>query len=291
MWLTALVALAAVAQEKPDPMELVDTEHTFAEAAATEGTNHAFLTFLADDGIIYRPGPVNGKEYLADKPETGSRLTWEPEYAEITSLGDMGWTTGPWEWHKTPSEPPSLFGQYVSVWKRQLDGAFKLVLDIGTSHPAPGREVDDLGLTVLDQVFPETPSPADLAQEKEDLLEFDRKFAKAAEKIGVRHAFQNVAAEDILLLRENLYRMIGFDEIDEHLAQFTGAYNRNPEGAGIAQTGELGYTYGRGKILPPGVDPSDYEPFAYASIWRMVDKGHWELAVDVMVQVPRSEGE
>jgi hypothetical protein len=289
--LAVCVAASAVEPPKVDPMELVKVEQAFGDAAQRDGTRQAFLTYLAEDGIVFMPGPVNGKEYYEARQESASRLSWQPEYAEITSLGEMGWTTGPWEWREDRAAEPSVFGQYVSIWKRQPGGEFKLVLDIGTSHPGPGREVDDLGLTVLDQVYPQSQRPADLTQEREELLEFDRQFSKAAELLGVREAFPKVAAEDILLLRDDFDRLIGHDEMDEHLSRLLGAYNRNPEGARIARSGELGYTWGLGRLLPKGTPASEYEDFAYASIWRLVEIGRWELAVDVMVKLPKSEGD
>src|SRR3989441_7013168 len=38
-------------------------QRAYARAAATKGTRDAFLEFLADDGIIFQPGPVNGKQF------------------------------------------------------------------------------------------------------------------------------------------------------------------------------------------------------------------------------------
>ena len=40
-------------------LAIVEAERAFARAAATKGTRDAFLEFLADDGIIFQPGPVN----------------------------------------------------------------------------------------------------------------------------------------------------------------------------------------------------------------------------------------
>jgi hypothetical protein len=38
-----------------DIEELVEAEHRFAEAAATDGMRDAFLAVLADDGVMFRP--------------------------------------------------------------------------------------------------------------------------------------------------------------------------------------------------------------------------------------------
>lgn len=42
---------------------LIETELAFAEAAKNTSTRDGFLKFIADDGILFRPHPVNGKEF------------------------------------------------------------------------------------------------------------------------------------------------------------------------------------------------------------------------------------
>src|SRR5260370_31801 len=62
---------------------LVQAEHDFAKAAATKGTRAAFLEFLADDGIIFQPGPVNGKKFWTGRPAGKGLLSWEPAFADV----------------------------------------------------------------------------------------------------------------------------------------------------------------------------------------------------------------
>ena len=41
---------------------MVAAERKFYQTGQEKGTRAAFLTFLADDGIVFRPGPLNGKD-------------------------------------------------------------------------------------------------------------------------------------------------------------------------------------------------------------------------------------
>ena len=53
--------------------------------------------------------------------------------------GDMGFTTGPWEAKgDINDEKPSGYGHFVTVWKKQADGSWKFVVDLGISHPQSG---------------------------------------------------------------------------------------------------------------------------------------------------------
>src|SRR4051812_3029105 len=60
------LGLAALRGHAETPAEavraLVDAERNFSQAGQEKGTRAAFLEFLADDAIVFRPGPVNGKE-------------------------------------------------------------------------------------------------------------------------------------------------------------------------------------------------------------------------------------
>src|SRR5205807_7658898 len=109
---------------------LVEMEHAFAKAAATKGTRDAFIEFLADDGIVFQPGPVNGKKFWTERERRKGSLSRESEYADISRAGDLGWSTGPWEVRPNgPSDKPVAFGEYFTIWKKQNDGSWKAVLD------------------------------------------------------------------------------------------------------------------------------------------------------------------
>src|SRR5438034_2267333 len=66
---------------------LVEMEHTFAKAAATKGTRDAFIEFLADDGIVFQPGPLNEKKFWTERERRKGLLSWEPEYADVSRAG------------------------------------------------------------------------------------------------------------------------------------------------------------------------------------------------------------
>src|SRR6266568_7354307 len=119
-------------------LAIVEAERAFAKAAATKGTRDAFLEFLADDGIIFQPGPVNGKKFWTERPSRKSLLSWEPVFADVSRAGDLGYTTGPWEFRPNgPDDQPVAFGQYFTIWKKQRDGSWKAVLDRGVSSDKP----------------------------------------------------------------------------------------------------------------------------------------------------------
>jgi ketosteroid isomerase-like protein len=122
---------------KNDLQRLVETEQNFARTASEKGTKAAFLEFLADDGIVFNPTEANGKLVWKGRPESPALLSWNPAWADISSDGKLGFTTGGWEFRpKGKTDKPTGFGEYVTLWQKQADGSFKAVLDIGINHPA-----------------------------------------------------------------------------------------------------------------------------------------------------------
>src|SRR4051812_17077302 len=67
---------------------IVNTERAFARTAAEKGTRDAFLAFMADDSIVFAPGPTNGKKNWEARAKRPGLLSWEPMYADISAAGD-----------------------------------------------------------------------------------------------------------------------------------------------------------------------------------------------------------
>lgn len=116
-------------------LQLMELDLKFGVAAATKGLE-GWMSFFAEDASIFPEGRpiITGVEKIrAYYEETGfdpTSLSWKPVKAEISSSGDMGYTIGYWE-IRTEGAAASASGKYVTVWKKQLDGSWKVVADIG----------------------------------------------------------------------------------------------------------------------------------------------------------------
>src|SRR5450432_2324551 len=109
-----------------------ESEKKFYEMGQEHGARTAFLHFLADDAIVFRPGPVNGKEVWSKRPEGGISLKWKPEFVWVSRGADLGYSTGPAEWRKAKEdEKPFGYGQFITIWKKQRDGNWRAALDVG----------------------------------------------------------------------------------------------------------------------------------------------------------------
>ena len=115
-----VVAMSAQAQSALQDM--VKTEQAFSKMAEEQNARDAFVAFIADDGLLFRPGAVNGKQWMQEHPvppsDKNPLLAWQPAFAGMSVSGDLGFTTGPWESKADRSDQtPSGYGDFVTVWK------------------------------------------------------------------------------------------------------------------------------------------------------------------------------
>lgn len=143
-WALARVDSAAARQA------LLDADKAFARETGENGLE-GFLSFFAEDATIFPPnspilrGKARIREHYAKAFGTpGFRLTWTPIDADVAENGDLGYTYGTFEMSKQDASGRLLSrsGKYCTIWKKQSDGRWKVVADIGNTGdvPAPGRE-------------------------------------------------------------------------------------------------------------------------------------------------------
>lgn len=126
--------LAATPAPASDFEELVAAERAFAADASARTTRAAFLAYLAEDGLVFEPGPTSGKRVWESRREDKAKLEWAPELAEVAASGDLGYTSGPWRYTPEGAEKPVAFGHYFTVWRKDADGKWKVLIDHGVSH-------------------------------------------------------------------------------------------------------------------------------------------------------------
>ena len=117
---------------------LLEADKNFAKAAAARGAE-GFLSFFADDAAILPKNgpPITGKEKLAAAfretwAQPGYSLQWTPLKAEMARSGDIGYTYGSYERKRNvDGKAVAETGKYVTVWRRQRDGKWKVIVDMG----------------------------------------------------------------------------------------------------------------------------------------------------------------
>ena len=282
--LLAIIISCGTQQPPPDPMVLVNIENAFGAAAANKGLRDAFLEYSADQAVMFVPGVVRVKDHYGPAPKRPGFLSWHPLYAEIASSGDLGWTTGPWEWGQdSTGKSFQATGNYITIWKRQADSTWKFVLDVGVAHLAPMAQFPAPLLRALDR--PNERQQIDPGLGREQLLEAEYAFRSASISEGLVAAYQAWMTEDFRYYRMGGRPIQGVDSVTAALSQSVGTCSWEVDHAEVSQNSDLGYTYGLSTLS----DSQDTLRFSFMRIWRRNIEGVWKVGLDIQVPLPPLE--
>ena len=280
--LAAAVASSVPAQNRRSVdslMAMVATERAFSRMSEEKGIRASFTEFIAEDGILFRPRAVLGKKWMQDNPlppsTTRPLLVWQPIFAGISRDGDLGYTTGPWQFKNDIKDAKfSAFGNFLTVWKKQPDGKWKFVVDLGISNPEPQKPV------LLSYGEPASGRfTHDAAKARGDLLNTERDFSRASVKRGAVEAFLAYAASDVRVFRNHKQPYIGRRVAVAAWTPLLIEWSWTPQFADVSKSADLGYSYGLYQMRDQAAN-SIIETGNYMRVWKRVN-GAWKLILDV----------
>lgn len=112
------------------------------------------------------------------------------------------------------------------------------------------------------------------------MMAADREFSDLSKEKGMKYAFMEYLDSNGILLRPNEMPIIGADAIDylSQLSDSSYTLTWEPRDGMVAQSGELGYTYGTYALKPTGKDT--LIKGTYVSIWKKQADGKWKYVLD-----------
>lgn len=260
-----------------DKQLLFDAEKAFSQAAAERGMKSAFLEFLADDGVLFRPTAVNGKDYWKiNEDPAGAQLIRNMTFGDVSSNGRLGYTTGNWRlYQKGKSEAEAEFGQYVTVWEKKPDGKFRASLDIGTrheklsfketNHPWPiggTSEANAIGWSAAD------PSMNFL------------KMSMSNRTLG--GAYDVFADKNVRLLRDGAPPIVGKKNVVKAMKQYISV--AFPRRVALLETGDMAYVW---NVCEFADSNEGREQGNCLHIWKLHDE-KWRIVLGVFASVPNT---
>jgi ketosteroid isomerase-like protein len=176
---------------------------------------------------------------------------------------------------------------YASVWKRQRDGTFKVVLDVGI--PTPRAALFAAGLLRA----PVTNRFSGDYDDRTPPLSAADGVLNSALRSSQALAYRGHVSPTARLHRPGVQPVLGEANILTWLAsqpRFTLADSRYAESA---RSGDLGYTWGTYQVArrPPAAagrgrsgarGATALEEGFYARVWRRERNGQWQVALDVL---------
>ena len=276
--LLATASLSGQGSELPQSLtQMLDAEKAFAARALVVGWKQAFLEYFASDAVGFDQGQAGlAREQLTKTPDPPPdlQLIWEPRFGDIAGSGDLGYLTGPVRNVRAARDGGKpRYSNYMSVWKRQRDGSFKVVMDAGVNTPGPVTFAP--GFTRAPQAnrftgdYDDTTPPLATA---DGLLNAELRRDQA-------RAYRPNLTASARLHRPNVMPIVGDKRILQWLATqpaFTTTDTRYTE---AAKSGDLGYSWG---TYSTKGGRSSTAPGFYVRVWVRERNGQWKVALDVL---------
>ena len=269
----------------PTLAAMIDTERTFARAAAVNGVRAAFLEYFADDAVSFGADPGRAKDgILKWKPLPPSilELTWEPRYGDVAASGEWGYLTGP-AIRTVHGEPPTgpVHVCYFTVWKKQAGGAYRVFIDLGITIPAAAPFA--AGFTRAGALAGFRTGGDGLPS----LQQAERAFADAARSAPIVDVYRQFLHSRAWMYRDQVMPLMSSAAALEWLEyQSTKTIATDPLYAESATSADLGFSYGRYALT----GAREVERGCYVRVWARDVRGTWHIAFEVTAPAPATEG-
>jgi ketosteroid isomerase-like protein len=273
--LLAFCVFSAIGQSSA-ALKIYETERAFEKAVADKGINAGFIEFLTSDGLLFNPDIQNGREAWQKRPKSPASLTWNPMWIEVSSNGALAYSIGNGIYRpKGKDDTTEYHSHYLSIWRREPNGRYRAVLDVGINHEKPPVTVT------------EWKSPAATGNEKLQNSAGDHSvpFYSAVESAGAAKAYKTYLADDAFVMRDGRLPLIGkkaaieYFDAEKPLIRFAKRKT-------FSEAGDLAWvTSGYSINDKAGVE---IERGNFIQVWKLRN-GRWLIAADVLASVFKKE--
>src|SRR5262249_36581363 len=223
-------------------------------------------------------------EWLKTRPAAKGWLEWQPIFADASRSSDLGYTTGPWTFRaKGAKDQASAWGDYITLWRKQPDGVWKVVFDGGISHPAPKAPPKSTragAMTSGGRVIVRPSSDPDSAQA--EILALEQGLNGAMTNLGPVAAYGQYSAQELRMYREGAYPFVGLAAARNFLQTTSTRPSWTPTQTFLSTATDLAYVIGSYQIPRPA------ESGAYLRIWKRLPEGGWKIVLDLASPTPPS---
>ena len=296
----ALIALAlatvtfSVSGQAPNPIpesltQMIEAERAFAARALVIGWKDAFLEFFAPNAVGFaegKPGPARDQIAKNPDPPKDLQLIWEPRYGDVSASGEIGYLTGPVRNIRASRDGGKpRHSNYASIWKRQRDGSFKVVMDVGINTPSAVPFPAGFTRAPHDNRF-----TGDYDDSTPPLGTADELLNSVLKTSPVR-AYRSRLADGVRFHRQNQMPVVGQAAATKWLASQRAVSSADSQFSEVARSGDIGYTWGTFTIAPTRTVTAEgrgraqtvnLEVGFYVRVWVRERNGQWKVALDVL---------
>ena len=132
-------------RKRPEVKDLLGTDAAWLKAYQAKDVAEVVSFYAPEGAMLTQNRPIlSGKDALTKFIAKSFTLqdydiVWHPKKAEVAGSGELGYTIGSYEMSFRQPRGKLFFdkGKYLMVWKKQSDGAWKVLFDISNSDLPP----------------------------------------------------------------------------------------------------------------------------------------------------------
>src|SRR5690606_17912194 len=145
--------------------EIVAADYYSSELAANKGVLEGLKSGVDQSTIVFRPAPQKALNYLKHMPNIPDMISSSPWKAKIAKSNESRCTTGPFV--SSIIGRGKTYGEYLTIWKRNRIGQWKVGYRAGIKHPQESSEGGINFVSPENQKFIMQRSKARLSQREE----------------------------------------------------------------------------------------------------------------------------
>lgn len=264
-----LASTPAFAAKAPSPAEIERAERGFAADGLALGVRDSFLKHMADDAIVFRPGPVNAKALYEKRPSSKTpRLEWWPQRVVIARSGDLGLSVGPWAINGKRG------GYYATIWRKEADGRWKWVYDGGAE--ADAASAPDASIPAI-QGPTATKGSGSPGGALAAVADAEGGLARAA-AIDAPKAYRAALSSDAWLTGPSGTEGLAPSDLAGRIGRRPARMTMEMDGGGASAAGDFVWTYGTSGWSSSSETPVNTH---YMHVWQKRAEG-WRLIFETL---------
>lgn len=277
LWMGLMTSALALSAQSSALDPVLQSELAFARLAVEQGIRPAFRTWLTGTAWVFTPRMTPAKAQYEPEPGDGGHLVWYPEAMGISTSGDLAWSMGPWTYSATKGAPILVQGHFLSLWRKQAQGGWRVVADIGVPHPAPAQPSERFAGSEMQvaQAKPVMSVPMAEARVRAREAELTQAWAQRGGS-----GLTPMLAREARVLRPGRSPLRGALEIQAALAADLPCGKGDPAKVDVALGGDLAWTCG--ETGPDGRG----QTASFLRIWTL-EAGDWKVLFDVRLPIPK----
>ncbi len=272
-----VVSQSAAAQMLGKVGSLLMADRTAARLSETQGPHAAFMSVVDRNSTFFTPAPVDALDYLNNRPNIPDVMIWRPTYAAIAKSMEWGVTAGTMSFQRIGAI--KRYGEYLTVWRRDRKGNWKIDLRAQIEHHGGNNEPDLQYVEPDAKDYTRFKTKERIQQRKEIVLSNDQLLSTVL-KTDAAIAYREFLADDARLYFPWKTPIIGKEAILDFVKEQDLAIQAKSLVASRSYSGELAYSYGEVSVATA----SETLKCNYVRIWQLQSDFQWRVIIEMLFE-------